>query len=103
MRANSRCHLHTLGAALAAVTLVLSSATIAGAQAPVAADDDYFARADGVLVVEASGVLGNDRTATDEDLPPTATAQLVADVNSGILTLFADGGFSYEPDVGFFS
>jgi hypothetical protein len=71
------------------------------AQAPIALDDPYEAPADRLLTVEAIGVLENDTDSMGEDLPPTATAVLVADVSHGSLALASDGSFTYTPVTGF--
>ena len=66
--------------------------------APVAVDDAYshtgFATP---LVVAAAGVLGND---SDADADALAAIK-VGDPANGVLTLNADGSFSYQPDQDF--
>jgi VCBS repeat-containing protein len=75
---------------LATVTLIVYG------DDPVAQDDPGYAVAmDGELIVTGSGVLGND--AGDG----TLTAELVADVANGTLTLNSDGSFTYEPDTSY--
>jgi VCBS repeat-containing protein len=64
---------------------------------PVAAEDAYTIDEDVVLSVNAPGVLGND---SDDDGDPLI-ASLVADVSDGLLTLQADGSFSYIPRLNF--
>src|SRR5262249_11467863 len=65
---------------------------------PVAAADSYSVLEDNTLTVPvATGVLAND---TDADGDPL-TAQLVASVSHGTLTLNADGSFTYTPAANF--
>jgi VCBS repeat-containing protein len=64
---------------------------------PVAVDDAYATDEDTPLSVAAPGVLGNDSDADGDAL----TANLVSDVSNGVLTLNADGSFSYMPNVNF--
>ena len=66
--------------------------------APVAANDSYSVNEDNALTVAAPGVLGND---SDVDGDPLA-AVLVAGPASGILTLNANGSFTYTPNANFF-
>jgi VCBS repeat-containing protein len=61
---------------------------------PVAVDDTYGTPEDTLLSVSAPGVLSND---TDADLDPL-TAIKVTDPAHGILTLNADGSFTYDPE-----
>src|SRR5207248_2493085 len=61
--------------------------------APVAANDSYATNEDTPLSVAAPGVLAND-TDVDGD---ALTAVVVASPSHGVLTLNADGGFSYAP------
>src|SRR5438067_1880798 len=61
--------------------------------APVAANDRYPTNDDTPLSVAAPGVLAND-TDVDGD---ALTAVVVASPSHGVLTLNADGGFSYAP------
>ena len=63
--------------------------------APVALADDYTTNEDIVLAIEASGILAND---SDQD-GPTLTAELVTDVQNGVLVLNPNGSFSYTPDL----
>jgi VCBS repeat-containing protein len=60
---------------------------------PAAVDDAYSVNEDGTLQVTAPGVLGNDFDAEGDPL----TVVLESGVNSGTLTLNADGSFIYEP------
>ena len=63
---------------------------------PVAVDDTFTTVHDTVLNVTAPGVLGNDN---DPDGGPNPlTAVLVTDVANGVLTLNADGSFTYTPN-----
>ena len=64
---------------------------------PVANDDAYSTSQDTMLTVAAPGVLGNDSDPDGDAL----TANLVSDVANGMLTLSADGSFTYMPDAGF--
>lgn len=64
---------------------------------PAAADDSYATSEDTALNVAAPGVLDND-TDADSD---TLTADLVDDVDDGVLTLNADGSFTYTPGADF--
>ncbi|MGE0607077.1 MAG: DUF4347 domain-containing protein, partial [Pirellulales bacterium] len=64
---------------------------------PVAVDDAYSVNEDTTLNIAAAGVLAND---TDIDLDPL-TAVLVAGPSNGLLTLNADGSFSYTPNANF--
>lgn len=82
-------------------TVLLWVVGAAHAQTPVAVDDAYDAPAGRTLVVEDRGVLENDTDTSGEDLPPTAMADLTADVSSGALTLDPDGSFTYAPVDGF--
>lgn len=61
--------------------------------APVAADDAYGTLEDIPLIVAAPGVLGND---SDVDLEPL-TAVLVTPPARGVLSLNANGSFTYTP------
>ena len=65
--------------------------------APVATDDAYGTSEDTVLVVAASGVLGND---TDPEGDPLTAAVAVGPA-SGSLILNPDGSFIYTPDADF--
>ncbi|MGD2081845.1 MAG: Ig-like domain-containing protein, partial [Chromatiales bacterium] len=69
-----------------------------GNNPPTAADDSYSTDQDTTLTVSAPGVLGND---TDPDTGDSINAVLDSDVSNGVLTLGADGSFSYTPDTGF--
>ncbi|MDX2314199.1 MAG: Ig-like domain-containing protein [Gammaproteobacteria bacterium] len=71
------------------------------AQTLVAVADSYQVLADQTLVIEPLGVLENDTDSTGEQLPPTATAELISGVTHGNLFLSSDGGFTYTPDSGF--
>ncbi|MFD1096529.1 Ig-like domain-containing protein [Salegentibacter chungangensis] len=66
--------------------------------APVAQDDSYQTNQDQTLTKNAAeGVLMNDTDQDGDDL----TAELIADVTDGTLTLNPDGSFEYIPDAGF--
>ena len=64
--------------------------------APVAKTDAFTVDEDGVLA-EAEGVLANDVDVEGDPL----TVELVSDVTSGVLSLNADGTFTYTPDADF--
>jgi VCBS repeat-containing protein len=68
-----------------------------GNSAPVAVNDAYSTAEDTVLLVAAPGVLGNDSDVDGDAL----TAVLVAGPSNGVLTLNADGSFSYTPAANF--
>jgi len=84
---------------------LLSSSGWVSAQTLVAVDDFYEVEAGRTLMVEAPGVLGNDRL-DGEDLPPTAVAELLSSVLHGTLKcpgnpgseLCQDGSFHYTAD-----
>lgn len=82
-------------------TLVLMPVIVdqgSGNQSPVAVDDSYQTALNTTLVVNAAnGVLANDRKAGQG----TLQAMLVDNVTNGILTLNADGSFTYAPNTGF--
>lgn len=64
----------------------------------VANNDSYATAADSALIIAAAeGVLAND---TDAEGDPF-TASLISDVANGMLSLNADGSFTYTPDTGF--
>ena len=65
--------------------------------APVASEDGYSIDEDAVLDVATAGVLAND---SDADGNPM-TSVLVSDAANGVLTLNADGSFSYTPNADF--
>ena len=65
---------------------------------PVAVNDAYAVTPNTALTVPAPGVLGND---TDPDPGITLTAAITAGPAHGALTLNANGGFTYTPNVGF--
>lgn len=68
------------------------------ADAPVALDDAFSLDEDETLVVAAaSGVLANDDDADGSAL----TVQVVLSPANGVLTLAADGSFTYTPDSNF--
>jgi hypothetical protein len=65
---------------------------------PVAVDDAYSTDEDIVLTVPAPGVLVND---TDINANNVLTAILVSGPANGVLTLNADGSFTYTPNLNF--
>jgi VCBS repeat-containing protein len=68
----------------------------AGNTAPLAVADDYSVARGATLTISAPGVLANDSDADGDAL----TAQLVSGTSSGLLTLQADGSFTYVHDGG---
>ncbi len=66
---------------------------------PIANNDNYNMNQDTTLNVPAPGVLTNDTDADGDTL--TATYVVGNGPNNGMLTLNADGSFSYTPDAGF--
>jgi VCBS repeat-containing protein len=64
---------------------------------PTATNDQYEVDEDTLLVVAAPGVLGNDGDPDGDSL----TAVLVANALHGLLTLQADGSFTYQPGTNF--
>ena len=66
--------------------------------APVANDDEYEVDEDGVLTVEAPGVMEND---TDVDLD-NMVVTVVSTVSHGELVLYGDGSFTYTPEPDFY-
>ena len=74
--------------------------TIAAVNEPPAADDDtYSTDEDTPLVQAAPGVLNGD---ADPDSSSTFTADLVTGPSHGMLTLNADGSFTYTPEVNYY-
>ncbi|MDD5263722.1 MAG: Ig-like domain-containing protein, partial [Candidatus Bipolaricaulis sp.] len=61
---------------------------------PLAIDDLYNVEEGGTLTVSATGVLANDQETPGKPL----MAALVSDVRNGLLTLNADGSFTYTHD-----
>jgi hypothetical protein len=78
-------------------TATVSIAVQAVNDPPVAAGEAYTLAAGGSLTVSAPGVLAND---SDVDSAPL-TAVLAAAPASGVLTLAANGSFTYTPAPGF--
>jgi VCBS repeat-containing protein len=85
---------------VATVTITVTSVN----DPPVTAGDAYTTLEDTPLTIAAPGVLANDDDshggAPGEGNTPL-TATLVGDVSSGMLTLNADGSFTYTPDADF--
>jgi len=65
--------------------------------APVARNDSYSTPEDTTLIVAAPGILANDRDVDGDPL----TAVLVSGPTYGVLTLQADGSFTYTPAAGY--
>jgi len=70
---------------------------VVASNSPVAADDDFSVAQDGMLLVQAPGVLLNDSD-LDGD---TLTCNLYEYPLNGSLDFFEDGGFMYAPEPGF--
>ncbi|TKB07288.1 Ig-like domain-containing protein [Desulforhopalus sp. IMCC35007] len=69
----------------------------AGSGAPLAAADSYSATEDTELNVPvAAGLMLNDTS-----LPASAEVELVSGVSAGVLSLNADGSFTYQPSANF--
>ncbi|WP_374455660.1 LamG-like jellyroll fold domain-containing protein [Nocardioides sp.] len=66
-------------------------------RAPVGVADSYTTTEGEALVVEAPGVLANDTDAEDDTLTATGLTQPA----DGVVTMAADGSFTYTPDTGF--
>jgi len=83
---------------VSALVLCAGSTVAVVAAPPIAFDDAYETTAANNLSVDAPGVLEND---TDADGDPL-TAILVTDpVSGGVVNLFTDGSFEYEPPPAF--
>lgn len=67
--------------------------------APVGVDNTYGTYTDTLLTVAAPGVLGNDTDADGDQL--TVSAFDAASVESGVVSVVADGSFTYMPASGF--
>ena len=81
------------------IIILLATATVQANDPPVAVDDEYKTTSDNNLSVDAPGVLGNDHDPNGDPL----TAVLIDDSQAtGILILYEDGSFEYEPEPGFF-
>jgi hypothetical protein len=66
-------------------------------RAPVGVADSYTTTEGEALVVDAPGVLANDTDAEDDTLTATGLTQPA----DGVVTMAADGSFTYTPDTGF--
>lgn len=86
-------HLTSAGVSGGGMLAYLQVGTPAGA--PLAADDAYAVAEDGSLIVAAPGVLNND---TPND---GLTAELVGSPAAGVLTIGANGSFTYTPNPNF--
>jgi hypothetical protein len=82
---------------LTSLPATVTISVTADGRPPVAADDFFRVGIDTVLVVPAPGVLENDGDG-DQDI---LSAVLTENVESGVLNLAGDGGFSYAPRPGF--
>lgn len=71
--------------------------SVAANAVPSAADDNYTVAEDGSLVVEASGVLGNDTDLDGDSL----SAVIVSPPRFGTVILGTDGSLEYTPDADF--
>jgi VCBS repeat-containing protein len=71
--------------------------TVTPESAPVAVNDAYNMNGDTVLIIATPGVLNNDTDPNGD----TLTAVLVTNVSHGMLTLNADGSFTYTPVANF--
>ena len=69
-----------------------------GPQAPVANDDFYDVDADSIFTNTAPGVLGNDSDANGDTL---TAIQLTSPTNGTLTSFSTNGGFVYQPDIGF--
>ena len=79
------------------VTVSVTVGTVVTPPPPIASGDAYSTQAGTALVVGAPGVLGND----DARGGGAMTAVLATDALHGLLSLAANGSFSYQPDPGF--
>jgi VCBS repeat-containing protein len=77
----------------ASVTLNVHSTN----HSPVANNDSYSTHHDTVLVVDPSGVLGNDTDADNDVL----TSILVSGASHGTVNLYGDGSFDYTPNANY--
>lgn len=94
------------GGSSATTTVTISLTDPPASSPPVANGDQYSVELGSVLTVAAPGVLGND---TDADGDPLAVALIngspsgvgtAVALSYGMLTLQADGSFTYEPNAG---
>ncbi len=88
-----RVHDGTADSNLAVVSLTVTAVN----DAPVAANDAYAVKQDGVLSIAAAGVLANDKDIDGDPL----TAATVTGPSHGTLVLGGNGGFVYTPTSGF--
>ncbi|MHB1033577.1 MAG: tandem-95 repeat protein [Pirellulales bacterium] len=80
---------------VATVTLIVSAVN----DAPVATDDSYGTTQDMLLSIAAPGVLANDNDGDGDSLTAVVEA---GPTNGTLLTLNADGSFTYTPNDGFY-
>jgi RHS repeat-associated protein len=81
----------------APATVTITVTPVAQNTAPTATADAYSIGENQTLNVASPGVLANDSDAQHDPL----TAELVSSTTSGGLTLQANGGFTYTPNLGF--
>jgi predicted CXXCH cytochrome family protein len=67
--------------------------------APTAVDNSYPVAKDTTKNIAAPGILGNDFDTDGDSF--TLVLPVVTDVSNGVLTLNANGSFSYDPDPGY--
>ena len=86
----------TVDSAPATVTITVAE-DVDPNRAPIAAADVYSTEQGKALTIAAPGVLAND---TDADSDPLAATGLTQPAN-GVVTLSANGAFTYTPEAGF--
>ena len=87
----------TLSAKTVDGTIISTTSVLNFFVAPVASPDVYSVFEDGSLIIPSSGILINDHDANHDPL----TAVLDTDASHGLLSLSANGGFSYIPLPGY--
>jgi len=86
------------GRLIVLLALLAIGTTRIDAAAPVAEDDLYGTASGNNLSVDPPGVLAND---SDDDGDPLTAVLVSAPVSGGVVNVFDDGGFEYEPPAGF--